>query len=88
MHSPSPLLRPDTLLFIYYIEGTIPSLHVITDDHFIGNWVEDNFSFLFFTQPAESQVQEILAGFPDLRLLDNYEMTYAQWQGGNIDLCA
>ena len=85
MHSPHPFLRPDTLLFIYYIEGEIPSLHVIKNDNFIGNWVEDNFSFLFFTQPAESQVQEILAGFPDLKLLDHYEMTYAQWQGGNIE---
>lgn len=85
MHSPSPLLRPDTLLFIYYIEGTIPALHVIKNENFIGNWVEDNFSFLFFTQPAESQVQDILAVFPDLKLLDNYEMTYAQWQGGNIE---
>lgn len=85
MHSPSPLLRPDTLLFIYYIEGIIPALHVIKNEYFIGNWVEDNFSFLFFTQPAESQVQDILADFPDLKLLDNYEMTYAQWQGGNIE---
>ena len=85
MHSPSPLLRPDTLLFIYYIEGIIPALQVIKNKNFIGNWVEDNFSFLFFTQPAEDQVQDILAGFPDLKLLDNYEMTYAQWQGGNIE---
>jgi len=85
MRSPSPLLRPDTLLFIYYIEGTIPALHMIRDDNFIGNWVEDNFSFLFFTQPAKNRVQDILTEFPELKLLDNYEMTYAQWQGGNIE---
>jgi ribosomal protein L11 methyltransferase len=72
-------------LFIYYIEGTIPALHMIRDDNFIGNWVEDNFSFLFFTQPAKNRVQDILTEFPELKLLDNYEMTYAQWQGGNIE---
>jgi len=85
MHPPSPLLRPDTLLYIYYIEGTVPALQTIETDNFIGNWVEEDSSFLFFTQPAKEQVLEILADFPALKLLDDYEMTYAQWQGGNIE---
>jgi ribosomal protein L11 methyltransferase len=82
---PSPLLRPDTLLYIYYIEGTVPALHTIEAENFIGNWVEEDFSFLFFTQPAKDQVEEILAEFPELTLLDDYQMTYGQWQGGNIE---
>jgi ribosomal protein L11 methyltransferase len=82
---PSPHLRPDTLLYIYYIEGTVPALHTIKAKNFIGNWVEEDFSFLFFTQPAKDQVMEILAEFPELTLLDDYEMTYGQWQGGNIE---
>lgn len=82
---PSPHLRPDTLLYIYYIEGTVPALHTIKAENFIGNWVEEDFSFLFFTQPAKDQVMEILAEFPELTLLDDYEMTYGQWQGGNIE---
>jgi ribosomal protein L11 methyltransferase len=82
---PSPLLRPDTLLYIYYIEGTVPALHAIKAENFIGNWVEEDFSFLFFTQPAKEKVVEILAEFPELTLLDDYEMTYGQWQGGNIE---
>ena len=84
MH-PVPLLRPDTLLFIYYIEGIIPALHTIAAEKFIGNWVEDDFSFLFFTEPAKERVLEILLEFPEFRLLDEYEMTYADWQGGNIE---
>jgi len=82
---PSPLLRPDTLLYIYYIEGTVPALHTIKAENFIGNWVEEDFSFLFFTQPAKDEVIEILTEFPELTLLDDYEMTYGQWQGGNIE---
>lgn len=85
MHSRAPLLRPDTLLFIYYIEGAVPALHTIEAENFIGNWVEDEFSFLFFTEPAREQVEEILTDFPEFKLLDDYEMTYAQWQGGNIE---
>lgn len=82
---PAPLLRPDTQLFIYYIEGTVPPHHTIEADHFIGNWVEDDFSFLFFTQPAKDKVVEIIAEFQQLKLLDEYDMTYADWQGGIIE---
>ena len=82
MPEPSPALRPDTLLYIYYIDGAIPAHHPIQAAHFIGNWVEDDFSFLFFTQPAHEKVVQILADFPGRSLLDQYEMTYAQWQGG------
>lgn len=81
----STLLRPDTLLFIYYIQGAIPPQHAIEDHTFIGNWVEDDFSFLFFTKPAKDKVRAILIDFPDFCLLDEYEMTYQQWQGGNIE---
>ncbi|MBU1568035.1 MAG: 50S ribosomal protein L11 methyltransferase [Proteobacteria bacterium] len=82
MPEPSPPLRPDTLLFIYYIDGAIPTHHHIETENFIGNWVEDDFSFLFFTQPAHEKVMQLLASFPGRKLLDEYEMTYAQWQGG------
>jgi hypothetical protein len=47
MHPTSPLLRPDTLLYIYYIEGIVPAHHTIEAEGFIGNWVEEDFSFLF-----------------------------------------
>lgn len=85
MHPPRDFLRPDSLLFIYYIGGTVPPHHVIEAEDYIGNWVEDDFSFLFFTRPSRRAVQEILTGFPQLELLDEYEMTYAQWQGGVIE---
>jgi ribosomal protein L11 methyltransferase len=85
MPTPRPLLRPDTLLFIYYIEGALPAHQPIEAEDFLGNWVEDNFSFLFFTRPAHDQVLQILSNFPGRKLLDEYEMTYAQWQGGSVE---
>jgi ribosomal protein L11 methyltransferase len=85
MHPPRTFLRPDSLLYIYYIGGTVPAHHAIEAADYIGNWVEDDFSFLFFTQPSRERVLKILAGFPHLELLDEYEMTYAQWQGGVIE---
>jgi ribosomal protein L11 methyltransferase len=85
MPEPSTHLRPDTLLFIYYIAGAIPAHCRIDAEHYIGNWVEDDFSFLFFTRPAHDKVLQLLAIFPGRNLLDEYEMTYAQWQGGIVE---
>lgn len=79
------LLRPDTQLFIYYIEGIIPAHLGIANNNFIGNWVEDDFSFLFFTQPAKDDVLTVLKDFPDHSLLDEYTMSYGEWQGGNVE---
>lgn len=81
---PAPL-RPDTLLFIYYIEGIIPAHQRITAANFVGNWVEDNFSFLFFTRPAKEEVENIIKDVKELKLIDEYEMSYAQWQGGVVE---
>jgi len=85
MNKPAPSLRPDTNLFIYYIEGELPVFHPVTDESFIGNWVEDNFSFLFFSKPSKPLVLGLLEELPGLALLDEYEMTYAQWQGDAIE---
>jgi len=85
MHSPSALLRPDTLLYIYYVGGIVPAHHTFDADDFIGNWVEDDFSFLFFSAPSKQKVIGILKIFDNLELLDEYEMTYAEWQGGAVE---
>ena len=85
MAQKSTLLRPDTELFIYYVEGIIPPHHRIDNDHFIGNWVEDDFSFLFFTQPATEEVLQTLQAFPGFSLIDQYQMSYGEWQGGNVE---
>ena len=79
------LLRPDTQLFIYYVEGVIPPHYKVENAHFIGNWVEDDFSFLFFIQPAREEVLTILKAFPDSSLIDEYEMSYGEWQGGKVE---
>jgi len=85
MQSSPSFLRPDTILYIYYIGGVVPDHHPVVSGSFIGNWVEDEFSFLFFTAPAKDQALEIISSYPGLKLLDEYEMTYSQWQGGSIE---
>jgi ribosomal protein L11 methyltransferase len=68
-------------LFIYYFQGRLkPDVEVCQDD-FIGNWEEDNYSFLFFSSPANRQVETLLLRQPQLRFVDSYRMPYDQWLG-------
>ena len=68
-------------LYIYHLNGRLTSQEQINKSSFIGNWEEDDFSFLFFSQPAFEEVQILLQSQPQLRLIESYHMRYAQWQG-------
>jgi len=85
MLSKSTMLLPDTILHIYYLQGILPTHPPVTADYFIGNWIEDDFSFLFFRKPSSEAVDAILSRNPQLKLLDKYEMSYEQWQGGTVE---
>jgi len=50
-------------------------------DNFLGNWEEENDSFLFFSSLATRQIQDLLSLQPQLSYIDNYQMPYEQWLG-------
>jgi ribosomal protein L11 methyltransferase len=72
-------------LYIYYLEG---SLKREEESHlgptFLGNWTEEDSSFLFFTQPSKDLVQRIIDKYKRLRLLDEFHFTYEEWVGGKV----
>ncbi len=76
---------PDSSLHIYYIQGRFPVSQKFPGPDFLGNWEEDGFSFLFFRAPKPALVEGLIIQNPGLHLLDTFEMTYEQWQGGNIE---
>jgi ribosomal protein L11 methyltransferase len=69
-------------LYIYYLKGRVARDRIMADESLIGNWEEEEDSFLFFKCPSEAPVQGLLERQPHLTLVDRYEMTYDQWQGG------
>ncbi|MGD9083091.1 MAG: 50S ribosomal protein L11 methyltransferase [Desulfobacterales bacterium] len=71
-------------LDIYYLQGRLKPNKKIFITNFIGNWQEDEFSFLFFSKPSRSEVEKLLTSHPELTLVDEFYMTYDQWQGGKI----
>lgn len=72
---------PYDLLHIYYLSGCARTDTQMMGPDFIGNWVEDGFSFLFFSQSADDRVADVMAGQPELALLDRYTMGYEEWLG-------
>jgi ribosomal protein L11 methyltransferase len=73
--------RPWQNLFIYYIRGRLKAGIETFQDNFLGNWEEDDESFLFFSSAATRQVQNLLNRQPHLCLVDSYQMPYDQWLG-------
>ncbi len=49
---------------------------------YLGLWLEDDTSFLFFSQPAEEAVAALLAEDASLHLRECHQLSYDQWQGG------
>lgn len=76
-----PEMHPLRDLHIYYIEGRLPDGACEGAPSCVGNWVEEGYSFLFFSRPAGETVARMLADRPGLTLLDSYRMPYEDWLG-------
>ena len=68
-------------LFIYYLKGRLKADGKTLPDNCIGNWEEEEDSFLFFSRPAFEQVENLLGRQPHLSYIDSYHMPYDQWLG-------
>jgi len=68
-------------LYIYQLGGKLTSHREIPLSSFIGNWEEDDFSFLFFSDSVHDEIKVLLSAQPQLTLIDSYHMPYEQWQG-------
>ncbi|MBN1106371.1 MAG: 50S ribosomal protein L11 methyltransferase [Deltaproteobacteria bacterium] len=72
-------------LYVYMLGGVVPeSEEGKLGCAFLGNWVEDMSSFLFFSTPSGGEVSGLLERRPELRLLEDYHFTYEEWQGGGL----
>jgi hypothetical protein len=72
---------PKRDLYIYYLKGRLKTESGMFQNNFIGNWEEEDDSFLFFSSPALRQIQSLLNRQRQLSCVDSYEMSYDQWLG-------
>jgi len=69
-------------LYIYLIKGLVPLQEESSlGSSFLGNWVEEDTCFLFFSETSSGIVSELLKRHSELQLLENYHFSYEEWQG-------
>ena len=74
-------------LYIYLMKGVLREKdEEFLGDAFMGNWVEGESSFLFFSCPSRERVKVLLDHCPDLELDEDYHFSYDEWQGGGLDV--
>lgn len=74
-------------LYVYLVRGSIGAKEeMLLGKDFLGNWVEGEDAFLFFSRPSEEWVEKLLEKRADLELLEKHRFSYEQWQGGRSDL--
>lgn len=72
-------------LYIYLVKGSVgENDESRLGEAFLGNWVEENSSFLFFSRPAEETMVRFLKVRRELQLIDDFHFTYEQWQGESL----
>jgi ribosomal protein L11 methyltransferase len=73
-------------LYVYLLDGQVGREEEASlGGDYIGNWVEEGTSFLFFTRSAREEISGLLKRRPDLGLVDDFRFTYEQWQGGCLE---
>lgn len=81
----SGVASPYNKLFIYYFDGRLKPAGRHFGSRFIGNWEEGDTSFLFFSEPADDRMDQLLSIQPHLTLKDQFTMTYDQWHGEPVN---
>jgi len=77
---------PHPNLYIYLFKGVLGEKEeALLGPEFIGNWVEEGSSFLFFSRPPSRVIADLLHVRPDLELEDRFHFTYEDWQGGGLE---
>lgn len=74
--------NPYERLFIYHLEAQPVPNPWEKNPSFLGSWIEDGYAFLFFSEPVLQDIMLWLEKLKGPKLIDHYQMTYAEWQGG------
>ena len=75
------MISPETILYIYEIQGDPANYFVAPPPSFVGIWNEDDFCYVFFTDSQDEYVERML-GQDTSRLSSRHEVQYSDWQDG------
>lgn len=74
-------MKPETILYVYEIEGEIRWHLRAPPPSFVGLWNEDDLSYLFCTEPQDGFVAACLSQSA-CTLRTRHETVYSEWQDG------
>jgi len=73
------MLDPEQLLYVYELEGGVPPAYLDLEG-LLGVWPEADYTYLFFSSPANEILQSFFAEHPEFNLTRHYRLPYGQWQ--------
>lgn len=73
---------PYNELYVYVLNRSVErSDEALLGKSFLGNWIEEGISVLFFSAPAGKELEDLTSLRPDLMVSEEHTFTYEQWQG-------
>jgi ribosomal protein L11 methyltransferase len=73
------MLDPEQLLYVYELKGGVPP-PFLNLEGLLGVWPEAEYTYLFFTSPADATLQSFFREHPEFNLTRHYKLPYGQWQ--------
>ena len=73
------MLDPEQPLYVYELKGGVP-LAYLDLDGLLGVWPEAEYTYLFFTVPADAELESFLRDHSGFQLTRRYQMPYGHWQ--------
>jgi ribosomal protein L11 methyltransferase len=69
-------------LYVYVLSGEVEKDdEPLLGERFLGNWIEEGMSVLFFSAPAGRELARLTSLRPQLTVSEEHTFTYEQWQG-------
>ena len=73
------MLDPEQPLYVYELKGGVPPAY-LDFEKLLGVWPEADYTYLFFTSPADDILQSFLAEHQEFELTRQYQLPYGEWQ--------
>jgi len=73
------MLDPEQLLYVYELKGGVPP-PFLNLKGLLGVWPEADYTYLFFTSPADATMDSFCREHPEYSLTRHYRLPYGHWQ--------
>jgi len=73
------MLDPEELLYVYELKGGVPP-PFLNLKGLLGVWPEADYTYLFFTNPADATLDSFCREHPEYTLTRHYRLPYGHWQ--------